>query len=180
MSLRHLKVSIVIILLIIVIRVISALGSPSPSFLFLDIVEWPQVPRVVMRVIVRQLDLLVVRNHNSFLHYRLIMVIKVIRLLAIHCATIPDREDHDNQQKNHKEVGESHTRSVIDIWMIVEMIVVVHVIVVNKDYRRVEVIVVSVEPTIGIVAAISCHSCGRAVARSVCWLNCSIIAVRGC
>ena len=53
MSFWHLQIRIVIVRVILLVRVVSTLGSPSPGFLFLKVIERSQVPRVVMRVIVR-------------------------------------------------------------------------------------------------------------------------------
>ena len=130
-----------------------------------------------MRIIVRQLNLLMVSNYNSFLHYWLVIVVIIVTLFVIHSTAIPHRDDQDYHKQNHKEVGKAHAWSMINMRMIVEMIVVVHVVVIDKDYRSVEVVVIPVKSTIGIVAAIRRHSCGSAIARSRCWLHCSIIAV---
>jgi hypothetical protein len=87
MSFRDLQITIVIDRGILIVRVVSALSGPSSRFLFLQIIERSQVPRVVMRVIIRELDLCVRENHSFLIHW---FVIVEIFSIFIHCATIPD------------------------------------------------------------------------------------------
>ena len=95
MGFGNLQIRIVIVVVIVLVRVVSALGSPSPRFLLLQLIKRSQVSRVVMRVIVRQLDLSV-RDNYSFFHNW--FLIEKCFLIFIHRATIPDGCDG----KDHK------------------------------------------------------------------------------
>lgn len=75
-------------------------------------------------------------------------LIEILLLIFVHLATNTESTDEKDQQKNHKEIGEPHARRMIDIRVIIEVIVVIHIVVVNENNRCVEMVVVPVKPTI--------------------------------